>query len=260
LLEAAKQKGRAYHKSSNHNALTKSELRELVTSQDNSIKEMTSFGADIPTTPMFWKKQINRLQWIVRQMSWSPPWVADTEEDLTRAKFEDRRQSHIDKVLHRCSQQIPQAAASSHASTLAPSTDMPTTAKDHVPLPKDVELPAQAAAPQSAARPDQDVESCYKRLWVSCPQLGTVDTYGYGRSPAFWFTLNCPYNYLHEIHRFQDDRLCLDAISRASKDMRFRWSLDNPDIVCQLHVIRVELIIRMVMPAVVPPTRKFPFQ
>ena len=95
---------------------------------------------------------------------------------------------------------------------------------------------------------------------MSCPQLGTVDTYGYGRSPAFWFTLNCPYNYLHEIHRFQDDRLCLDAISRASKDMRFRWSLDNPDIVCQLHAIRVELIIRMVMPAVVPPTRKFPFQ
>ena len=29
------------------------------------------------------------------------------------------------------------------------------------------------------------------------------DTYGYNRIPAFWFTLNLPFNYLFEIHRFQ---------------------------------------------------------
>ena len=84
--------------------------------------------------------------------------------------------------------------------------------------------------------------------------------FGYGRSPAFWYTLNCPYNYLHEIHRFQKDERCLDALERESRDLRFRWSLDNPDILCQLHAIRVELIIRMVMPAVVPPTPSYPFQ
>ena len=28
--------------------------------------------------------------------------------------------------------------------------------------------------------------------------------YGYGRNPAFWFTLNFPFNYLYEVHRFAD--------------------------------------------------------
>ena len=42
--------------------------------------------------------------------------------------------------------------------------------------------------------------------------------------------------------------------------MRFRWSLDNPDIICQLHAIRVELMLRMVVPAIVPPTSRYPFQ
>ena len=56
LLEIARQKGRAYHKSTNKTVLTKSELRDLVTSQEDLVKEVASFGADIPTTPMFWKK------------------------------------------------------------------------------------------------------------------------------------------------------------------------------------------------------------
>ena len=100
----------------------------------------------------------------------------------------------------------------------------------------------------------------YKQLWYECATGICADTYGYGRSPAYWFTLNCPYNYLHEIHRFQDDEKCLEPLDRVSKDMRFRWSLDNPDLVCQLHAMRVELITRMVIPTVVQPTPKFPFQ
>ena len=49
----------------------------MIDNQEDLVKEMASFGADIPTTPMFWKKETNRLQWIVRQMSWIPPWVTD---------------------------------------------------------------------------------------------------------------------------------------------------------------------------------------
>ena len=80
LLEIAKSKGRAYHRSSDVRALNKAELRDLVTSREDLIKEMAAFGADIPTTPMFWKKETNRLQWIVRQMSWAPPWIVENDK------------------------------------------------------------------------------------------------------------------------------------------------------------------------------------
>ena len=86
------------------------------------------------------------------------------------------------------------------------------------------------------------------------------DEYGYGRNPAFCFTLNCPYNYLYEIHRFQPTPDCLDPTSATAKRLRFQWCLDNPDIVCFLHAVRVELLIRMVMPAILPNTWERPFQ
>ena len=38
------------------------------------LQKVTSFGSDVPTTSMQWKKEGNRLEWIVRQMSWNPPW------------------------------------------------------------------------------------------------------------------------------------------------------------------------------------------
>ena len=85
------------------------------------------------------------------------------------------------------------------------------------------------------------------------------DDYGYGRIPAFWFTLNLPFNYFFEIHRFQSavERLalercgdehaktvdCLDSVSRAAMEARCNWVLNNPDIVVTLHAIRVEILI-----------------
>ena len=40
------------------------------------------------------------------------------------------------------------------------------------------------------------------QYWGKLPSVQTTDTYGYGRIPAFWYTLNFPYNYLWEVHRF----------------------------------------------------------
>ena len=42
--------------------------------------------------------------------------------------------------------------------------------------------------------------------------------------------------------------------------MIFHWCLHNPDIACTLHAIRVELLIRVVMPSVVPHSIDKPFQ
>ena len=43
-----------------------------------------------------------------------------------------------------------------------------------------------------------------KTTWRQLPPLIRKDPFGYGRNPAFWFTLNYPYNYLFELHRFQN--------------------------------------------------------
>ena len=106
------------------------------------------------------------------------------------------------------------------------------------------------------------------------------DSYGYKRIPAFWFTLNLPFNYLYEIHRFQNateqiskDREpsepaavlnsesidCLDPVAKDAMEKRCNWVLKNPDIVVMLHVIRVEIIVNYVMKNIVPPNEAKPF-
>ena len=69
LMDAGRAKGAAYHKATSANVLTKRDLEELVHTQENLVREMASFGADIPTTPMFWKQETNWLEWIVRQLT-----------------------------------------------------------------------------------------------------------------------------------------------------------------------------------------------
>ena len=69
--------GKLVHRRSGEHALTKAELRDLVDQREDLVRQVSAFGADIPTTPMFWKKEGNHLEWIVRQMSWNPPWCYD---------------------------------------------------------------------------------------------------------------------------------------------------------------------------------------
>ena len=94
-------------------------------------------------------------------------------------------------------------------------------------------------------------------LWQRQPAHIIDDAYGYNRIPAFWFTLNLPFNYLFEIHRFQraveeltatakdvgdalpseesNSRLlampeidCLDPVSKEAMSKRCNWVLNNP--------------------------------
>ena len=132
-----------------------------------------------------------------------------------------------------------------------------------------------------------------KLLWSKPSTYVVDDDFGYGRIPAFWFTLNLPYNYLFEIHRFQhavlsvsqapspaDEELgkeaphvpdaettrakdtvdCLDPLSGAAMAQRCEWVLNNPDIVVMLHAIRVEIMVEYVMKHIVPYEEEDPFQ
>ena len=53
---------------------------------------------------------------------------------------------------------------------------------------------------------------------------------------------------------------CLDPVSSDAMSKRCNWVLSNPDVVVMLHAIRVELLVRYVMPFIVPPDDASPFQ
>ena len=118
------------------------------------------------------------------------------------------------------------------------------------------------------------------RVWQAVPRRTAKDTVGQGRIPAFWYTLNLPYNHLFDIHRFLDavercrqflpgddpDDLPvertehLDSLSREAEAERCTWALNNPDIVAMLQALRVELHVRGVMSKIVPEDADMPFQ
>ena len=74
LRENSHHVGSLVHKQSGQSALTKTDLKRLVAEREDLVRRIAAFGAEIPTTPMFWKRHGNELEWIVRQMSWKPPW------------------------------------------------------------------------------------------------------------------------------------------------------------------------------------------
>ena len=75
LREAAYDKGGLVHKNSHETVLTKAELRNLCETRQDLVSRISSFGAEIPTTSMHWKREGHDLEWIVGQMSWTPPWT-----------------------------------------------------------------------------------------------------------------------------------------------------------------------------------------
>ena len=51
---------------------------------------------------------------------------------------------------------------------------------------------------------DSSEPSHPQTVWRQMPSQLRNDAFGYGRNPAFWFTLNFPYNYAFEFHRLQE--------------------------------------------------------
>ena len=72
--------GGLVHKQVGSSVLRESELTSFVSARSDLISEIFAFGADLPSTPMQWKLAGLDVEWIVRQMSWLPPWT-DTGKD-----------------------------------------------------------------------------------------------------------------------------------------------------------------------------------
>jgi len=265
LLDSSRGRAHAYYTASDSRVLTKRALKELVESRDDLVRQMASHGSEIPTTPMFWKRITAALEWIVRQMSWFPPWllsgdsempVADpppsaacpaADADMACVQYADCEEMQYDETAEK-------------KPTSAPSVPVPEEPAMSPASPK-TESDVDEKTGAATAKPKPARGAPAERVWSKVVNdVARRDDHGYGRIPAFWFTLNCPYNYLHEIHRFHGKDGSLRGNDPESKRMRVQWCYDNPDLVCFLHALRVELLVRMVMPTIVPTSAEQPFQ
>ena len=89
------------------------------------------------------------------------------------------------------------------------------------------------------------------------------DRVGHGRSPAMWWTKNCRYTCAYDIHRLNvADAFGFEAVSRndaLARRARFKFVRDSPDIVSYMLSLRAELLMRIVMPTVLPHSLEMPF-
>ena len=106
LLEDSRSTGSLVHRQSHQGeVLTKKAATDLMTERENLVQTVSARGADIRTTPMAWKREGNHLEWIVRQMSWQPPWCTGrkpsvAEQVLTqgRARKADTPRNWTSKI------------------------------------------------------------------------------------------------------------------------------------------------------------------
>ena len=89
------------------------------------------------------------------------------------------------------------------------------------------------------------------------------DEVGLGRHPSLWWTLNCKYNAAYDVQRLNVKSLSGKASLRTrdegDKQGRFMFTRDNPDLVAYQMMLRGELHMRMVMPAIVPHSEGAPY-
>ena len=89
------------------------------------------------------------------------------------------------------------------------------------------------------------------------------DLIGLGRIPTAWWTLNCKYNDVYDIHRLnvrsQLGRRAVDPHHARLEDVRFEFVRSAPDLATMMVALRTELSMRVVMPALMPSSAASPY-
>jgi hypothetical protein len=93
--------------------------------------------------------------------------------------------------------------------------------------------------------------------------LGVEDKVGLGRTATIWWTQNCKFNAVHDVHRLNVDAPraaeALDIGVDSYRGVRQAFARDCPDLVAQQIVLRTELNMCVVMPSVVRHSVQYPF-
>ena len=226
MQEKAREKGNLLHKHSKFSAMSKAELKQYVEDKQNLVSQLSLFGSELPSTSMQWKREGQELQWIVRQMSWVPPWTVVGHENAAsdvrrlssyiepkdagspakiKARLAHDASMHcapvgVDCALEGCSDVAVGANAGGQcdANHAFAHSDAES---DVVSLVQNV---VDGALREEMVNSEEEwhCEDVHAHPWHCLPNVKAKDHYGYGRNPAFWFILNYPYNDAFDAHRF----------------------------------------------------------
>ena len=95
MREETRKVGSLVYTRGGQDVLSKAELEGLLDSRQDLTRSLMTMAADVKTTLAHWKRQANHLEWIVRQMSWIPPWCADDGLDDVNLFDSPRRRNRL---------------------------------------------------------------------------------------------------------------------------------------------------------------------
>ena len=100
------------------------------------------------------------------------------------------------------------------------------------------------------------------RRFMGPDSVTVQDEVGLGRHPPLWWTMNCHYNAAYDVQRMNVGSTQGNASleeGRGDRRERFTFTKECPDLVAYMIAVRTELLMRVVMPAVVPHSAEAPY-
>ena len=140
---------------------------------------------------MQWKREAHELEWIVRQMSWAPPWTpADPQTDM-ETKTRACRPRDVSVFASQAEDYVEPGEKAVHEPGEGEHSDVASEGSDSEPESiHDGDNKAVTGTSPGAATKEDDVplprpRYDHRDLWARAPSRQINDTYGYNRIPAF---------------------------------------------------------------------------
>ena len=226
--------------------LTKRDLRGILQQEDRArvlVSQLSTVGRDVRSTTMQWAYEGKKLDCTVKHMSWVPPWVDQEGADCGDRDIPLGRR-FMDLEIEHGGQRFTKEAG-----------EVGDVEKEQA---KQVEK--QKKAKRNAKKKDTGVE----KKENAAEDVLVPDAAGLGRHPCLWWTMNCKYNAAYDVQRLNTRSAAGTRGLRSrgdggSKEERFEFTRENPDLVSYQLALRTELLMRMVMPAIVPHSSLWPY-
>lgn len=226
--------------------LTKRDLRGILQQEDRSrvlVSQLSTVGREVRSTTMQWAFEGKKLDCTVKHMSWVPPWVDQAGDERGEKsiplgrRFMDLDDEHGGQRFTKKAVEVGRA---------------------------EVEQDKQPEKPKKGKRKAKQKDTGEEKQEKPAEDVLVQDPVGLGRHPSLWWTMNCKYNAAYDVQRLNTrsatgTRGLRTRGDGGSKEERFEFTRENPDLVSFQMAIRTELLMRMVMPAIVPHSHLWPY-
>jgi hypothetical protein len=215
---------------------------------------------------MYWSYESKKLDAAVKHMSWCPPWVGPDHSEDEKEQGRNVKEKSVDV-------KIEEGENPDRRAKHGGSAGVADVEQEFVSI-LDVEgrgEAGQALQASALVKQESSVGCEKKKVNEGQKYLGehkdlkiVPDAVGLGRAATMWWTQNCKYNAVQDVHRLNveaDNALeALDVGVDSYRGVRQAFARDCPDLVTQQIVLRTELNMQVVMPSVIKHSKRWPFK